>query len=130
MGFQRTHYWTLKSKMAEIRHFENRHDVIFSAEGGTIWIKFCRLVQNDMSTAMIWSKSKPDVEFQYGGRTFGRIPWHVIPEPPATLQSAATWRIQCHDPKLCVTLQGAATGRIQRHVIPEPRITLQGAATW
>jgi len=35
---------------------------------------------------------------------FGRITWHVTPEPPATLQ-------------------GAATGRIQRHVIPEPRIT-------
>ena len=30
----------LKSKMAEIRHLENRHDVIFSAEGGPIWIKF------------------------------------------------------------------------------------------
>ena len=39
----------------------------FSAEGGPIWIKFRRLVQNDMSTAVIWSKSKPDVEFQYGG---------------------------------------------------------------
>jgi len=25
-------------------------------------------VQNDMSTAVTWSKSKPDVEFQYGGR--------------------------------------------------------------
>jgi len=25
-------------------------------------------VQNDMSTAVMWSKSKPDVEFQYGGR--------------------------------------------------------------
>ena len=56
-------------------------------------IKFCRLVQNDMSTAVIWSKSKPI------WRT--RIPWHVIPEQPATLQ-------------------GAGTGRIQRHVIPEP----------
>jgi len=44
-------------------------------------------------------------------RTFGRIQWHVISEPPATLQ-------------------GAATGRIQRHAIPEPRITLQSAATW
>ena len=44
-------------------------------------------------------------------RTFGRISWHVIPEPPATLQ-------------------GAASRRIQWHVIPEPRITLQGAATW
>jgi len=39
----------------------------FSAEGGPIWIKFQRLVQNDMSTAVMWSKSKPDVEFQYGG---------------------------------------------------------------
>ena len=28
----------------------------FSAEGGPIWIKFRRLVQNDMSTAVIWSK--------------------------------------------------------------------------
>jgi len=44
-------------------------------------------------------------------RTFGRIPRHAIPEPPATLQGAATWWIQWH-------------------VIPEPRITLQGAVTW
>jgi len=60
----------LRSKMAEIRHFENRHDVIFSAEGGPISIKFRRLVQNDISTAMTWSwsTSKPDVEFQYDGR--------------------------------------------------------------
>ena len=31
----------------------------FSAEGGPIWIKFRRLVQNDMLTAVIWSKLKP-----------------------------------------------------------------------
>jgi len=44
--------------------------VFFSAEaeGGQIWIKFRRLAQNDMSTAVIWSKSKQDVELQYGGR--------------------------------------------------------------
>jgi len=54
-----------------------------------------------MSTAVMWSKSKPDVEFQYGGR--GRIQWLVIPEPSATLQGAATWRNQRHDR---VTLQG------------------------
>jgi len=30
---------SLKSKMVEIRHLENRHDVIFSAEDGPIWIK-------------------------------------------------------------------------------------------
>ena len=65
----------------------------FSAEGGPIWIKIRRLVQNVMSTAVIWSKSKPDVEW----RTFGRIQWHVIPEPTATLQGAVTWRNQCHD---------------------------------
>ena len=40
----------------------------FYAVGGPIWIKFRRLVQNDMSTAVIWSKSKPEVQFQYGGR--------------------------------------------------------------
>jgi len=39
--------------MAEILNLENRHDVIFSAEGGLIWIKFRRLVQNDMSTAVM-----------------------------------------------------------------------------
>ena len=33
----------LKSKIAEIRHLENRHDVIFSAGGGRIWIKFRRM---------------------------------------------------------------------------------------
>jgi len=27
-------------------------------------------VQNDMLTAVTWSKSKPVVEFQYGGRLF------------------------------------------------------------
>jgi len=47
--------------MGEIRHLENRHDVIFYAEGGPIWITFRRLVKDDMSTAVIWSKSKPDV---------------------------------------------------------------------
>jgi len=56
--------------MAEIRHLENQHEVIFSAEGGPNWIKFCRLVQNDMSIVVIWSKSKPEVEFQYGVRLY------------------------------------------------------------
>jgi len=69
--------------MAEIRHLESRYDVIFSAEGGPIGIKFRRLVQNDMSTAVIWSKWKPDVEFQYGGR-LGEF--HSMSSQPATLQ--------------------------------------------
>ena len=61
-------------------------------------------MQNDMSTAVIWSKSKQDVEFQYGGRlgefhgmssqshvSYSRVlplgEFTVIsPEPHATLQ--------------------------------------------
>jgi len=95
--------------------------LFFSAEGGPIWIKFRRLVQNDMSTAVMWSKSKPDVEFQYGGRSdeFNGMSSqsHVshcrvlplgeftvtIPEPHVILQGAVTWRNQCHDR---ATLQG------------------------
>jgi len=92
-----------------------------SAKGSPIWIKFRRLVQNDMSTAVIWSKSKPGVEFQYGGR-LGELHGmssqsHVsycrvlplgeftvsIPEPHAPLQGAVTWRNQRHDR---ATLQG------------------------
>ena len=44
-------------------------------------------------------------------RMFGRIQWHLIPEP-------------------LFTLQGAAIGQIQWHVISEPHITLQGGAIW
>jgi len=61
----------------------------FSADGGPIWIKFIRLVQNDMSTAVTWSKSKPDVEFQYGGR-LGEFNGMIL-ELRVTLQGAATW---------------------------------------
>jgi len=97
----------------------------FSAEGSPIWIKFRRLVQNDMLTVVISSKSKPDVEFQYGGRlgefhgmsSQSHLP-HCRVLPPGEFNVMI--------PELCVTLQGAATGRFQRHVIPEPCITLQG----
>jgi len=90
-----------------------------------------------MSTAVMWSKSKPDVEFQYG-RRFGEFNGmssqsHVshcrvlplgkftitIPEPHAILQCAVTWRNQCHDR---ATLQGvripSATLKIVfRHIL-------------
>ena len=47
-------------------------------------IKFRRLVQNDMSTAiMVGIETISRIPIW---RTFGRIQWHVIPEPPATLQ--------------------------------------------
>jgi len=68
-AFQRTHYW-IPENTRRLRSAILKIDItsFFSAEGGPIWIKFCRLVRNDMSTAPIWSKSKPDVKFQYEGR--------------------------------------------------------------
>ena len=81
----------------------------FSAEGGPIWIKFRRMVQNDMSTAVMWSKSKPDVEFQYGGRL-------------GELHSMSSQRDLPH----CRVL---ALGEFSV-MIRELRVTLQGAATW
>jgi len=83
-----------------------------------------------MSTAVMWSKSKADVELQYGGRlsefngmsSQSHLPHcRVLPVPLGEFNVMI--------PELRVTLQGAATRRIQWHVIPEPRITLQGAAT-
>ena len=130
---------SLKSKMAKIHHLENRHYVIFSAEGGPIWIKFRRLVQNDMSTAVVRSKSKPGVQFQYGGRLgesngmssqshllHCRVlpPGEfnvMIPELRVTLQRAATMRIQCHDFRATYHIAGCcqlvnSVSRFQSHM--------------
>jgi len=112
---------SLQSKMAEIRHLENRHDVIFSCRG---WSDLHKISQTGtewhVDCGDIW-KWKPDVEFQYGGR-LGKFNGmssqsHVlhcrvlplgeftdtIPEPHTTLKGAVTWRNQCRDR---ATLQG------------------------
>ena len=78
------------------------------------------------STAVICSKSKPDVEFQYGerlgefnGMSFQSHLPHCRVLPPGELNVII--------PELHVTLQGADPGEFNG--IPEPRITLRGAAT-
>ena len=43
-----------------------------SAAGAPIWTKFGRLMQNNGQISGKWSKSKPKVDFQYGGRLFFR----------------------------------------------------------
>jgi len=100
----------------------------FSAAGGPIWIKFRRLAQNDMSTA-VKLKSKPKVEFQYGGR-LGEFNGMSSQShlPPCRVLPPGEFSVMI--PELRVTLQEAATGRIQWHVISEPHITLQSAVTW
>ena len=145
-----THYWTLKSKMAEIRHLKNWHDVIFFCRG---WFDLDKITQTGVewhvdcgNMAKIETRCRIPV-----WRTFGRIQWHVIPEPPATLQGAATWRIRCHDPRATSHIAGCcrranstacpprATYVSHCRVlplgeftvtIPEPHATLQGAVTW
>jgi len=119
--------------MAEIRHLENQHDYFFC----WVWSDLDKILQ----TGAEWHVDHGDmVEIEIRSRiptwrSFGRIQLYlyVMPEPPITLQGAATRRTQCHViPEPCVTLQGAATWWIQWHVIPEPRATLQGrpTATW
>ena len=93
--------------MAEICHLENRHDVIFFCRGWSDWIKFCRLVQDDMSTVVIWLKSKPGVKFQYG-RRFGEFNSSQSNLPHCWVLPSGEFNV----------------------MIPELRITLQGAATW
>jgi len=126
-AFQRTHYWTpkiqdgwdLPSWKSTWRHFFCR--------GWSDWIKFCRLVQNDMSTVVIWLKSKPGVKFQYG-RRFGEFNSSQSNLPHCWVLPSGEFNVMI--PQLHITLRGAASGRIQWHVILEPRITLKGAATW
>ena len=106
---------SLQSKMAEIRHIENRHDVIFLCRG---WSDLDKISQTGTEWRVdcgdVW-KWKPYVEFQYGGRLgeFNGMSSqsHVshcrvlplgeftvtISEPHATLQGAVTWRNQWRD---------------------------------
>jgi len=59
---------------------------------------FRRLVQNDMSTTLIWSKSKPNVEFQYMADVWANS---VACYPRATYHIAGCCHlgIHCHDPR-------------------------------
>jgi len=116
--------------MAEIRYLENRHNVIIFCRGWSDWDKISGLVQNDMSTVVMWPKSKPDVEFQYGGclgefngmSSQSHLP-HCRVLPPGEFNVMI--------PELRITLQGAALPLGEFTVtIPEPHATLQGAVTW
>ena len=47
-----------------------------SAVGIPIWTKFSVLMQNNMQITANWSRSKPEVEFQHGGRLyFKKLKW-------------------------------------------------------
>jgi len=73
MGFQGTYYWTPKIHDGIDPWSWKSTWCYFSAMGGSISVEFHRLVRNDMATVVIWSKSKLEVEFQYGGRLFSKV---------------------------------------------------------
>ena len=105
LAFQRTIIGPLKSKMAEIRHLENRHDVIFLCWG---WSD----LDNISQTGAEWHVDCGDMVKMETRcripiwRTFGWIQWHVIPEPRITLQGATTWWIHCHDSRATCHIAG------------------------
>jgi len=104
-AFQRTHYWTHKiqdgwdppSWKSTWRHFFSRgwSDLDKMSVTGAEWHVDCGDVVEIESRCriLIW-------------RTFGRIQWHVIPEPRITLQGAATWWIYCHDSRATCHIAG------------------------
>jgi len=101
MGFsKKSIIGPIKFKMAEIRHLENRHGVIFFCRG---WSDLDIILQ----TGAKWHVDCGDmVEIETRcripiWRTFGRIQWHIILDPPATLQGAVSWRNLCHDSWSC-----------------------------
>ena len=74
----------VKSKMAEFRHLENWHNVIFFCWG---WSDLDKISQTGAEWHidcgdMIIIETRCRIPIW---RTFGRIQWHVIPQPTATL---------------------------------------------
>jgi len=112
-AFQRTHYWIPKIQ-----------DGWDPPSLKSTWLFFCR-GRSDLDkiseTGAEWHVDCGDVvEIETRCRipiwwTFGRIQWHVIPEPPATLQMLPPGEFNVMIPELRVTLQGAATWWIHCH---------------
>jgi len=56
--------------MADARHLENRYDIIFQRRMFRFGRNFGSRMQNDTPITAKWSRLKPEVEFQYGGRLY------------------------------------------------------------
>jgi len=94
---------------------------VFYAKGGPIWIKFCRLVQNDMCTG-VWSKSKPDVRM--ADIWANSVACH--PRATCHIAGAATWRIQCHDPSATCHIAGCCHQAISMACNPRATYHIAG----
>jgi len=104
-AFQRTYHWSPKIQ-----------DVWDPPSSKSTWHHFFLLGWSDLDiisqTGAEWhfhcdDMAKLKTRFRIPiWRTLGRIPWHVIPEPPATLLGAATWRIKYHDSRATCHIAG------------------------
>jgi len=110
LAFQTTHYWIPKIQDGWDPPSGKsiwRHDVIFFCRG---WSDLDKISE----TGAVWHVDCGDVvEIESRcripiWRTFGRIHWHVIPEPRITLQGAATWWIHCHDSRATCHIAGCS----------------------
>ena len=109
---------SLISKITEIGHLENQFNSIYF-EGGSIWIKLRRL--NDMSTAVMWSKSKPHVEFQYGGR-LGEFNDMSSQSHVSHCRVLPLGEFTVTIPKPHATLQVQSPGEINVTIVPQCRV--------
>jgi len=79
-----------------------------SAANVPIWTKFGSRMQNDTPITAKWSRSKPEVEFQYGGRLYF--------ETGSSYISAANWDIWTKFGLLNFAQIGAPTAELWRHI--------------
>ena len=97
---------SLQSKMAEIRHLKNRHDVIFFCRGWSDLDKISHVDWYRMTCRLRWCVEMETRCRIPARRTFAQIQWHVTQEPCITLQGAATWWIHCHDSRATCHIAG------------------------
>jgi len=99
--------------------------------GGLIRIKIRIVVPTDMSIAVIWSKSKPEVEFQYGGR-FGELNGMSSQRlvSHCRILSPGEFNVRIPEPRVTLLDCRVLPPSEFNDMIPEPGVTLQGAATW
>ena len=125
--------------MADILKIDLIFDIWFdiSAVGDPIWIKFGSPMQNNTPITAKWSLSKPEVEFQYGGRLFFKNGSSYISAVNWDMPTKFGWLIDIDLPKAVrstntkpeVVLSGRGRGRhlekwIWRH------ISAVGAPIW
>ena len=99
--------------MVEIRHLENRHDVIFFWRGWSELVKMSQTgakwhVDCGYMVEIETRCSSAILEFFSNMADVWRLQWHVIPEPCITLQGAATWWIHCRDSKAICHIAGCS----------------------